>query len=447
MPFVRTTQTRETKKEKMNSSEVLALMASLLICLSETLSPRWIDLSAIVFLAALVLLIASFRRPYLVIAAVLIVSAGTSLAVSSSSSTMDRRGSSSISSLKRRVPIALAGIFHLAGVWILPFAVLWGWSGADRHDPNFLDQEIGHVVPATFLYSALVLMPLLLMPRGYERCGLYHQRYEGSFILCSGAICFGIFRIAHHLAGDDMMRLSAPGWDHELLGLVWAGCGATGLLFAQAGVRSSVHVSVPALFVCYRMLSLSQSLVSGGGGDDVGDVTESAAETWRPTQIALNNIYGACMGLGGLCRLLNRPSESVFLFFVGSQTLVLSSIWVSRRLVVAFGHPENDSVEKYYSVDCVTSLVATTAGALMFPIHLLTLAQMRNFLEPAPPTGGFEPLRLSGDDQGGREDDGFEDKEEMYALRVAAMDDTLLDDDSLGDHSEMKKDHSLVVTA
>jgi len=117
---------------------------------------------------------------------------------------------------------------------VLPFAMLYGVRGGR---------------------PGLVVLPLLAVPRGFQTTSVAHQLYESIFNTCFAAVYFVVFRIAHHMEGQDPPFLSSPNWDHEVLGLVFVEAGLVGCSLAAANVQTSIHIAFPVLYVAYTMIS------------------------------------------------------------------------------------------------------------------------------------------------------------------------------------------------
>jgi hypothetical protein len=358
---------------------VFGLAAAILIALSEGFASIRLRLAGILLLVAISLLLASFRRSSFVLAFGLAFTAGIARLLYQLPS--NKRDSFYI--LGRLAPSGTVGFFHLLGVWILPFMVLWGWCDAfDRED--FFIQEIGHLVPATFYYFGLVLLPLFIMRRGYEKGGLEHQLFEGTFCFFFSIVYFLIFRLVHWSQGENPPTMSASNWDHEFLGLVWSAAGAVGVLMAWAECRTSIHMAFPAIFVCYQMLSHSHAHHADGMTMNNG---------WKLTWMQLHQIHGICFGVGALCRVLYRLPEAVFFFFIGAVTFVFSAKGVVQALHNSLSYDEDPE----YPTNHVASLLVVTLGTVLFPIHFAALDRLRLFVEQQFMSTAFSAVPVNDD--------------------------------------------------
>ena len=340
-----------------------------------------------------------------------------------------------VSSCKRIVlrllPSALAAIHHMLALWILPFAILYGVVDAQA-DKDYFGQEVGHVAPATFYVVGLVILPLLVLPRGYESASVAHQLYESIFNTCFAGVYFVIFRTAHHFEGQDPPRLSAPNWDHEILGLVFVGAGLIGWFLAAANVRSSIHVTFPTLYVAYTMISHANAHHM--------DMSNMAMEDkmWKLSWMKLHFLHGLLFGVGALCRLVGRVPESMFFFYLGSFAFVTSAKWVVRALDDAVNYaddPESQAAGRY-PTDHVIPLLVIASATMLYALFLGTAIRLRQFLDQdadvAGGGGSFEALPSC-------DIDGVVDKRVVHVERLVDEDgdeDEKKQDDT-GDHVEM----------
>lgn len=292
--------------------------------------------------------------------------------------------------LLRLLPPALAAVHHMLALWILPFAILYGVVDAQA-DKDYFGQEVGHVAPATFYVVGLVILPLLILPRGYESASVTHQLYESIFNTCFAGVYFVVFRTAHHLEGQDPPYLSAPNWDHEILGLVFVGAGLVGWFLAAANVQSSIHICFPTLYVSYTMISHANAHhmdMSSMAMDDM----------WKLSWMKLHLLHGLLFGVGALCRLVGRVPESIFFFYLGSFAFVTSAKWVVRALDDALNYaddPESQAAGRY-PTDHVIPLLVIASATMLYALFLGTAIRLRKFLDldadVAGGGGSFEVL-------------------------------------------------------
>ena len=296
----------------------------------------------------------------------------------------------------RLLPSALAAIHHMLALWILPFAVLYGVVDAQA-DKDYFGQEVGHVAPATFYVVGLVILPLLVLPRGYESASVTHQLYESIFNTCFAGVYFIVFRTAHHYEGQDPPRLSAPNWDHEILGLVFVGAGLIGWFLASANITSSIHIAFPTLYVAYTMISHANAHHM--------DMSNMAMEDmWKLSWMKLHFLHGLLFGVGALCRLVGRVPESIFFFYLGSFAFVTSAKWVVRALDDAFNYADDpeSKVAGRYPTDHVIPLLVISSATMLYALFLGTAIRLRRFLDQdadvAGGGGSFEALPICDND-------------------------------------------------
>lgn len=327
----------------------------------------------------------------------------------------------------RLLPSALAAIHHMLALWVLPFAVLYGVVDAQA-DKDYFGQEVGHVAPATFYVVGLVIFPLLVLPRGYESASVTHQLYESIFNTCFAGIYFVVFRTAHHYEGQDPPRLSAPNWDHEILGLVFVGAGLIGWFLALANITSSIHIAFPTLYVAYTMISHANAHHM--------DMSNMATEDmWKLSWMKLHLLHGLLFGVGALCRLVGRVPESMFFFYLGSFAFVTSAKWVVRALDDAFNYaddPESQAAGRY-PTDHVIPLLVISLATMLYALFLGTAIRLRRFVDQdadvASGGGSFEALPLCDDDS--------HDKCIVRGGRLADEDEMNQDGDSTDQQAEM----------
>ena len=327
----------------------------------------------------------------------------------------------------RLLPSALAAIHHMLALWILPFAVLYGVVDAQA-DKDYFGQEVGHVAPATFYVVGLVILPLLVLPRGYESASVTHQLYESIFNTCFAGVYFVVFRTAHHYEGQDPPRLSAPNWDHEILGLVFVGAGLIGWFLALANIASSIHIAFPTLYVAYTMISHANAHHM--------DMSNMAMEDmWKLSWMKLHFLHGLLFGVGALCRLVGRVPESIFFFYLGSFAFVTSAKWVVRALDDAFNYaddPESQAAGRY-PTDHVIPLLVISSATMLYALFLGTAIRLRRFLDQdadvAGGGGSFEALPLCDDDS--------DDKCIVHGGRFVGEDEKKQDGDSTDQQAEI----------
>jgi len=408
---------------------IVPCLALATLAAAEVASPSSLRLSAFLNLASIVLLILSFRRSYLVVSVLLSLCVGgyavvrrfrpAPSAAASGGSGGHRMGgfddfactsiSNFFSSLGRVVlrllPSSLAALYHIFATWILPFCILYETVDA-RSDTEYFGQEIGHLAPATFYIVGLVVLPLLVLPKGYETASTTHQLYESIFNVGFSAIYFTIFRIAHHLRGQDPPRMSAPNWDHEFLGAIFCGSGLVGIFLALSNIRSHIHIVFPTGFVAYQMISHSNA----------HHMDMSAEDSWKLAWMKLHYIHGLLFGIGALCRLLDRVPESIFFFFLGAFAFVTSAQWIVQSLHNSVNYeddPESQAAGRY-PTDHVVPLLVFTVGTALYALFLGAATRLRKFLDldadVAGGMGSFEALPLNDQDRTCADDDDEEEK-------------------------------------
>lgn len=327
----------------------------------------------------------------------------------------------------RLLPSALAAIHHMLALWILPFALLYGVVDAQA-DKDYFGQEVGHVAPATFYVVGLVILPLLVLPRGYESASVTHQLYESIFNTCFAGVYFVVFRTAHHYEGQDPPRLSAPNWDHEILGLVFVGAGLIGWFLALANIASSIHIAFPTLYVAYTMISHANAHHM--------DMSNMAMEDmWKLSWMKLHFLHGLLFGVGALCRLVGRVPESIFFFYLGSFAFVTSAKWVVRALDDAFNYaddPESQAAGRY-PTDHVIPLLVISSATMLYALFLGTAIRLRRFVDQdadvAGGGGSFEALPLCDDDS--------DDKCFVHGGRFVGEDEKKQDGNSIDQQAEV----------
>jgi len=159
--------------------------------------------------------------------------------------------------------------------------------------------------------------------------------------------------------------MNSPNWDHELLGLVWAGSGGIGVLNAYQRKRTSVHIAFPALWVFFSMMTHSMSETHT---EEMG-LNMIEMTTW----MKLHQLHGMAFGLGALCRLLYRIPEAVFFFFLGATIFCFSAQWLVKYLVAFFTDPNYPDIP----VDHIIALVTVTLSVVLYPLHAGALYQLR----------------------------------------------------------------------
>lgn len=331
------------------------------------------------------------------------------------------RSSERCSPLATRV---FVGITHMNGVWGLPFLAMWGIYDMTSSD-RFVAQEIGHVAPSTFLTFGLVVSPLLLAPRkaSYQPYTLDFQSFEGKTFAGLGLLLFTVYRISHSLR-RNMGPLPASDWEHELLDLVWFGCGVLGLLAAKQKVYSHIGGALPLLYMYYTL----------SGHSHAAGEPDAVTVLW----MHLHQIAALLYGTAGLCRLLDRTMESMCFAFLGAFVFVNSSRDSAIVWWDAFG-VEDD----VHATVRVTALNLVVFGILFFATHVGLLQRLRNTMDDddddddANGGGGVEGRNGFRDANGGfrqihdlelDEDDGSENGDVQRA--VALSDDE--DDDEQG---------------
>jgi len=303
-------------------------------------------------------------------------------------------------SIPRWIARALAGFVHVIGIWLLLFFIQWGYSGLYQTN-TFYEQEVGHVIPSTFYFGALVLFQMSIMPKGYEKASLRHQAYESFAVLALGLIYFLIFRISHivrddhYIFGTGQHRLHPKDWDHEILGLVWAGSGCAGLLLALAlQQKSQLHFVFPALYVCFTMMSHSE-IIRGKLRDQM------VMKTW----MMLHKVHAICFGVAGVCRLLGRLPESTFFFFLGALAFFFAAEDETRSLVDRLSEPGDEDDMDNHPVHHIAVLNVVMFAVILYPLHLALTGEMRKLTDPADESEGFSRIPMAMDDEDDEDED------------------------------------------
>jgi hypothetical protein len=373
--------------------DILGVLASFLIVAAEGFSPIHLRVSIFLFFSAIALLLAAFRQSYLISALILLMCAGCASILcrmpSSPYGSSSSSSSSKVKLLKDKVaPLVIGSFIHIIGVWCLPILAIWGWCDAySNKTGTYFQQEIGHLAPSTFYFVFLTILPLFIMPRGYEKGDIDHQFLESTIICVSAIVYFVIFRIAHFFQGQSPPGYMAAGnWDHELIGLVWLGSCAAAAIMAKIGYKTSIQVAFPAAFVCFSMLSHNHHST---------DVYDDAPENqpWEMTWMKLHFMHALAFGMVALCRLLYRIPEAVFFSFLGACIFVSSSKNVVHPLHDALDWNIPPGVDISDCPDCVrgyptsnvVGAIVVSISTIWFPVHLVTLEQLRKCVEQWTP--------------------------------------------------------------
>ena len=155
------------------------------------------------------------------------------------------------------------------------------------------------------------------------------------------------------------------------------GAGLVGMLLALQNIRSSIHITFPAAFVAFTMISHSNTHHMHMDMD-----TMDPKDAWKVTWMKLHFMHGLFFGIGALCRLLDKVTESIFFFYVGSFVFVTSAQWVVKALVIAIDFKDGpEAAGLNYPTDHVVPLLVITTGTALYALFLGAAIQLRKFLD------------------------------------------------------------------
>merc|ERR1712071_721592 len=192
-----------------------------------------------------------------------------------------------------------------------------------------------------------------------------------------GLLSFLIYRIFHTIRKSNMKPLD---WDHELLGLIWSGCGLVSIQMGHQKISTHIASAIPALYMCYKFLN---------------HIHDGEMDTLHMLWISMHKLSAMGFGLAGLCRLVDKMPESVLFMSVASFILALSSRITCTSILRLIGDQDSDAMVG------VALLALVVFGVVVFAFHVTVLARLRNIvadgkeeklMERGSGTKGFEPV-------------------------------------------------------